>query len=173
METMPPALVEAMRVKEPSAERENRVEVEGSKEALTEELLKKSRPAKAPARPTVPMRSKSTRGKSARATLRIVRRRTRHQGYVVIVELCGLTYGGERERIKKKGKERRGCGVGVMRGRCTAVARRLSPTVLLARWRFNKRTFGRENSLATTSFPSHTRHCLIRSVTNTFRHHRG
>lgn len=99
MEMTPPALVEAIRVNEPWAERENNVEVEGSKEALTEELLKKSRPANAPARPTVPMRSKSTRGLSARATLRRARRRTRHQGYVVIVELCGLTYGG-RERRK-------------------------------------------------------------------------
>ena len=115
MEIAPPVLVEAMRVNEPSAERENNVEVAGSKEALTEELLKKSRPAKAPARPTVPMRSKSTRGKSARATLRIERRRTRHQGYVVIVELCSLTYGGEREEKEKKGEERvRG---GVRRGR--------------------------------------------------------
>ena len=106
METTPPVLVEATRVNEPSAERENSVEVEGSKEALTEELLKKSRPAKAPARPTVPMRSKSTRGKSARATLRRARRRTRHQGYVVIVELSGLTYGGRERERKGKRKER-------------------------------------------------------------------
>jgi hypothetical protein len=61
-ETRPPASVEAMRVNEPSAERESKVEVEGSNETLADELLKKSRPAKVPTRPTVPMRSKSTRG---------------------------------------------------------------------------------------------------------------
>jgi len=110
VETTPPALVEAIRVNEPWAERENNVEVEASKEALTEELLKKSRPAKAPARPTVPMRSKSTRGISARATLRRVRTRMRHQGYVVIVDLCGLTYGGREREKKMKRKERRGDG---------------------------------------------------------------
>lgn len=105
-EMIPPELVDAMRVNEPSTERESKVEVEGSKEALAEELLKKSRPAKAPTRPTEPMRSKSTRGDCARATSRRARRRTmRHHGglgwYVVIVDLGGLTYGGEREEKRK------------------------------------------------------------------------
>lgn len=54
----PPELVEARRVREPSEAREKRVEVVGSKE--TEELVKRSRPANAPARPTLPIRSKST-----------------------------------------------------------------------------------------------------------------
>src|SRR5258708_35561608 len=67
-ETMPPAFVEAMRVNEPSGERDSKVEVEGSKEALAEEPFKKWRPAKVPTRPTVPMRSKSTRGVSAQKT---------------------------------------------------------------------------------------------------------
>ena len=59
----PPGSVEARWVSEPSEAREKRVEVVGSKE--TEELVKRSRPAKAPARPTLPMRSKSTWGKAA------------------------------------------------------------------------------------------------------------
>ena len=67
-EIIPPELVDAIRVNEPSAERESKVEVEGSKETLAVELLKKSRPAKAPTRPTAPMRSKSTRGRVAKAT---------------------------------------------------------------------------------------------------------
>jgi hypothetical protein len=106
-ETTPPELVEAIRVNEPSAERESKVEVEGSKEKLAEELLKKSRPAKAPTRPTVPMRSKSRRGDCARATLRRARKTMRHQGglrgYVVIVDSCSLTYGGGREEKREKG----------------------------------------------------------------------
>jgi hypothetical protein len=88
------------------------VEVEELNETLAE-LLKKSRPAKAPTRPTVPMRLKSTRGDCARATLRKARRRTRHHGglgwYIVIVFLGKLTCEGERERKREKeikGEER-------------------------------------------------------------------
>jgi hypothetical protein len=48
--------------------RESSVEVDGS--YVTEvELSNKSRPANAPARPTLPMRSKSTWGRDARVTL--------------------------------------------------------------------------------------------------------
>jgi hypothetical protein len=107
-EMVPPVSVEAMRVNEPSAERESKVEVEGSNEAVAEELSKKSRPAKAPKRPTVPMRSKSMRGKSARATLMSARRTMRRQGeYAVIVESCSLTYGGKRREEKMGRKEGR------------------------------------------------------------------
>jgi len=60
---LPPGFVEARRAKEPSEEREKRVEIAGSK--VTDEFEKKSKPAKAPARPTLPMRSKSTWGKAA------------------------------------------------------------------------------------------------------------
>jgi len=61
----PPELVLAIRESEPSFSRERRVEVVGSNE--TEEAEKMSRPAKAPARPTLPIRSKSTWGRAARA----------------------------------------------------------------------------------------------------------
>lgn len=64
----PPELVEAREVREPSEERERRVAVEGSNEVGGEEFESKSRPANAPARPTLPMRSKSTRGELAIAT---------------------------------------------------------------------------------------------------------
>lgn len=50
----------------PSDVRDNSVEVEGSNATL-DELLNESSPAKAPARPTVPMRSKSTWGSDASA----------------------------------------------------------------------------------------------------------
>lgn len=60
----PPLFVDARRESAPSGERERRVEEEGSK-AMEDELEKKSRPAKEPARPTLPMRSKSTSGRSA------------------------------------------------------------------------------------------------------------
>lgn len=53
---------------EPSEARERRVDVVGSKEREAEELAKMSRPAKAPARPTLPIRSKSRRGRLAMAT---------------------------------------------------------------------------------------------------------
>ena len=98
-DTIPPALVEAMRVNAPSGERKSNVEVVGSKERLVE-LLKKSRPAKAPTRPTAPMRSKSTRGRSARTTLRRAMRGMRYHGRdVVIVNRRGLlTY--EEEKVK-------------------------------------------------------------------------
>ena len=109
-ETAPPALVEAMRVNEPSAERDSSVEVVGSKETLAEELLKKSRPAKAPTRPTVPMRSKSTRGKSAQtAALRRARTVMQYQrglrGGVIIVDLLGSTYDGGRGKMEDKRRE--------------------------------------------------------------------
>lgn len=60
---LPPALVDAIRVREPSLARERRVDVAGSNE--TDEL-KTSKPANAPARPTLPIRSKSTCGNAAR-----------------------------------------------------------------------------------------------------------
>ncbi len=112
---MPPAFVEAMRVNEPSGERDSKVEVEGSKEALAEEPFKKSRPAKVPTRPTVPMRSKSTRGVSAqKTTLRRARTAMQYQGgcrgCVIIVELLELlntTYEGE-VKGKVAGKEGEG-----------------------------------------------------------------
>lgn len=115
-ETIPPALVEPMRVNEPPGERDSKVEVVGSKEALAEELLKKSKPAKVPTRPTVPMRSKSTRGRSAQTTL-LRRARTVMQyqrgrrGNVIIVDLLGSTYAGG-EKIEEKERE----GVQRMRG---------------------------------------------------------
>jgi len=107
---IPPELVEAIRVNAPLAERDNKVEVEGSKETAAEELLKRSRPAKAPTRPTVPMRSKSTRGESARATLRKARRARRNQGgyrgdVVIVVDGRGLTY--ERKKEGKKERKRK------------------------------------------------------------------
>ena len=113
-ETTPPASVEAMRDNEPSAERDSNVEVEGSKEALADELLKKSRPAKVPTRPTVPMRSKSTRGVSAqKTTLRSARTEMQYQrgrmGYVVIVDLLDTTYdtrGRSKERWGRGGDSR-------------------------------------------------------------------
>ena len=64
----PPASVDARRVSAPSAARDRRVLVVGSKATVAFENT--SRPAKAPARPTVPMRSKSTRGRAARTALR-------------------------------------------------------------------------------------------------------
>lgn len=66
---LPPGFVDPSRVREPSASRERRVEVVGSKEREVEELAKMSRPAKAPARPTLPIRSKSIRGGLAMATV--------------------------------------------------------------------------------------------------------
>jgi hypothetical protein len=111
-ETTPPALVEARRVNEPSAERDSKVEVEGSKETLADELLTKSRPAKVPTRPTVPMRSKSTRGVSAqKTTLRRARTAMQYQrgprGYVFIVDLLDTTYEGEVEGEVGRGRDAR------------------------------------------------------------------
>lgn len=114
-DTVPPLLVEAMRVNEPSGERDNKVEVEGSKEE-GEELLKRSRPAKAPARPTVPMRSKSIRGISVAETTTSRRMRARKgmrdQGgrrrvVLIVVEVEGLTY--EKERVGASGRIRDDC----------------------------------------------------------------
>jgi len=116
-ETIPPALVEAMRVNEPSGERDSKVEVEGLKETLAEELLKKSRPAKVPTRPTVLMRSKSTRGKLTQTTLMRARmvmqyQRGRRRG-AIIVDLLSSTYEGEG---KVEGKGREGKGLQTMGG---------------------------------------------------------
>ena len=63
----PPELVEARAEREPSEARERRVAVEGSNEVGGELLAKTSRPANAPAMPTLPMRLKSTRGTFANA----------------------------------------------------------------------------------------------------------
>ena len=68
----PPEFVDARRVREPSDDREKRVEVVASK--ATELLEKRSRPANDPARPTLPMRSKSTSGVAARTTWKRVRK---------------------------------------------------------------------------------------------------
>lgn len=91
-DTTPPLLVEAMGVSEPSGERVNRVEVVESNETEGEELFTRPRPAKAPTRPTRPMRSKSIIGVfAAETTSRNTRamRGKRDQGGrrgVVIVE---------------------------------------------------------------------------------------
>lgn len=52
-------------MKEPSEALARREEVEGSKE-MADEFWKRSRPAKVPASPTIPMRSKSTCGRMAK-----------------------------------------------------------------------------------------------------------
>lgn len=78
---LPPALVSPRRDNAPDELRESRVEVVGSN--VTEVVLSnRSRPAKAPARPTLPMRLKSTRGNEAKATLwdkRMAEVRTRRE----------------------------------------------------------------------------------------------
>src|SRR6266849_6464935 len=104
-----------MRLNEPSGERDSKVEVEGSKETLADELLKKSRPAKIPTRPTVPMRSKSTRGVSAqKTTLRRARTAMQYQrgrkGYVFIVDLLDTTYEGEVEGEVGRGRPQKTSG---------------------------------------------------------------
>lgn len=64
---LPPPLVDATFDREPSEDdRARRDAVEGSK-VTEEEFVTRSRPANAPARPTLPMRSKSTRGELASA----------------------------------------------------------------------------------------------------------
>lgn len=62
----PPASVEPNLVNEPSAALDKRVEVDGSNESEVE-LSNKSSPANVPARPTWPIRSKSTLGRAAYA----------------------------------------------------------------------------------------------------------
>lgn len=66
---VPPELVDARRDKAPSGERERRVEVDGSNVTAAEAFWNRSRPANAPASPTLPIRSKSTRGRAPRTTL--------------------------------------------------------------------------------------------------------
>lgn len=101
-DTVPPLLVEAMGVSEPSGERDNRVEVEESNVTEGEELFTRPRPAKAPTRPTDPMRSKSIIGIFAETTSRKTRamRGKRDQGgrrgIVIVVEL-------ERGTCERKG----------------------------------------------------------------------
>jgi hypothetical protein len=91
-----------MGVNEPSGERDNKVEVEGSKETELE-LLKRPRPAKAPTRPTAPMRSKSMRGTSAETisrrmrAMRVRRDQGGRRGVVVIVEVAA--YEGARRSV--------------------------------------------------------------------------
>lgn len=65
----PPEFVAPRRVRAPSDERESRVEVDESKETDDPLELKRSRPANAPPRPTLPMRSKSTSGSAAMTKL--------------------------------------------------------------------------------------------------------
>lgn len=65
----PPEFVDARREREPLDERESNVEVDGSKVTAVVEFWKRSRPANAPANPTFPMRSKSTRGRFAQTPL--------------------------------------------------------------------------------------------------------
>ena len=64
--TRPPELVDVIGDKEPSTVRERRVEVDGSNE--NDELSKRSKPANEPARPTIPIRSKSIFGNAAETT---------------------------------------------------------------------------------------------------------
>jgi len=71
----PPEFVVPSRIRDPSLPRAKSVEVEGSNEAV--EVEKRSRPANAPARPTFPMRSKSTWGAEA-CERRAKERRARH-----------------------------------------------------------------------------------------------
>lgn len=74
---LPPVFVEPRNVSAPSLLRVRSDEVEGSKE--TEVLAKRSKPANEPASPTVPMRSKSTRGRLAIA--RAGKRNRRRSGF--------------------------------------------------------------------------------------------
>jgi hypothetical protein len=112
----PPELVDARRVREPSDEREKRVEVVASK--VTEVLEKRSRPANDPARPTLPMRSKSTSGIAARATWRREREIRIIVGYLGEGMTCTRplkNVGGQ----ETAAKERKGCE-GQLNGRlCT------------------------------------------------------
>ncbi len=82
-EILPPALVEPRRDREPSEAREKRVDEVGSKERLLVVLSNKSSPAKAPARPTWPIRSKSTLGSAADATSRSSRTEKKARAAVV------------------------------------------------------------------------------------------
>lgn len=66
-EMLPPELVEARGEREPLEERERSVEVAELK--VRELFWNRSSPANAPARPTCPIRLKSTRGRVAHATL--------------------------------------------------------------------------------------------------------
>lgn len=66
----PPAFVEPTRDSSPSEPRERSVDVEASSVPVSVVLSRKLKPAKEPAIPTVPMRSKSTKGGLARTTLR-------------------------------------------------------------------------------------------------------
>lgn len=66
----PPEFVEPTRESSPSEPRERRVDVETSSELVSVVLSRKVKPANEPAIPTVPIRSKSTRGGVARTTLR-------------------------------------------------------------------------------------------------------
>lgn len=70
---LPPVFVAPRRDSAPSEVRESRVEVDGSN-VTAEVLSNRSSPANAPARPTLPMRSKSTWGRDAKATLEKARR---------------------------------------------------------------------------------------------------
>lgn len=63
-EMEPPEFVVPMVVSTPSPVRESKEEAEGSNERVVE-LLNRLRPANAPARPTWPMRVKSTMGNDA------------------------------------------------------------------------------------------------------------
>jgi hypothetical protein len=61
---LPPVLVEPKRVKAPVRERRSKVDAEGSN-VKSEEFWMKSNPLNAPARPTRPILSNSTRGREA------------------------------------------------------------------------------------------------------------
>lgn len=66
----PPGFVDPICEMSPLVDRESKVDVEGSRVAVFEELSRKVKPENEPAMPTLPMRSKSTRGGVANATWR-------------------------------------------------------------------------------------------------------
>ena len=105
---LPPTSVDPIRVSEPSGARERRVEVVGSKEREDEELATTSRPAKEPAKPTLPMRLKSTRGRSARTADEEARIRTWRAEREKDLELRNKVVGGMTGRGHKRVYSSRG-----------------------------------------------------------------
>ena len=101
---LPPEEVDARVVREPSELREMRVAVEGSNE-IEEELSKRPRPANAPAKPTLPIRSKSTRGRLANATLersrRTVETERRHGNEELCLDWGAMRRGHTRPQLQK------------------------------------------------------------------------
>ena len=75
--------------------RENTVDVAGSKAGEEEEFWNRSRPANAPARPTVPMRSKLTSGRVAKATFAKRENTRTREEEVVNITRKKRTYAGD------------------------------------------------------------------------------